>query len=961
VARTLEPDDRITHFRIVGPLGAGGMGEVYLAQDTRLERSVALKILPPALVRSDERLRRFVAEAKSASSLNHPNIVTIYEIGRDRVKPARGGGDPAVEAEPIHYISMELVAGDTLDTLIHSSRADLRALIGWLAQAAEGIAKAHASGIVHRDLKPGNIMVSKDGFAKVLDFGLAKLTERTQLSDAERTSAPTEAAVTGAGTVMGTVGYMSPEQVQGRPVDHRSDIFSLGCILYEAATRARPFPADSDIEVMHRILKEKPRPVEELNPEAPGELRRVIRRCLAKAPDERFQSMKDVAIDLREMFEGWETLSPSTPSGSTSGSIPVARGGDRRKLVVAAAVVIGLGVGLYALVHRGAPASPAAGNDLKVSVLMSRGDLAQTDRGAAMLSADGRYLAYVIHKNDTGSLLIRQVRTGSDVVVIADNPTPIRNIAFSHDGDFLYFTNRDPESPNYSALFQVPSLGGTPRKLLFDVDSAPAFSPDGRRACFRRGFPQNGADTLQIAELDTGATKELVRIKDPEVIATDPDWSPDGTTVLIAVKSPTGGYKARLRAIDVASGAVTTIPPDWMGVTSARFMPGGRAILATALENVGRPQIVRIGYPGGGAVRLTNDFDGYGDLSIAADGASVAAVRNVQVENLWTARLGKAWEAQPITFASGSAASVRGIAPLPGDRVAFATADGDVVRLFSMKSDGSDRRPMNSSGIFILEASYVKQMGLVFSQVDREKDGKVVAHLWRVDPDGGALAQLTRGAGEEVYAASPRGDAALFWQWDEPKSLFVLKAGGGPPVKITDRNQLPTPRISPDGTRVLYATLDQEGDRARTNLHIAPLDGGADLMTFPLPPRSIWHEWAPDSGGITYIDGAHGYDIMRQSIAGGTPQVLAHAAEGIIEGYRFSPDGAWLAFGTRTGSTDRLYVTKPGSAPPALVTEYKTGQVQSLEFAPDAPAGAPHIYFVYGSSNRDIVLLSGLR
>jgi serine/threonine protein kinase/Tol biopolymer transport system component len=960
VARTLEPDDRIAHFRIVGPLGAGGMGEVYIARDETLDRSVALKILPPALVRSDERLRRFVAEAKSASSLNHPNIVTIYEIGRDTVKPARGGGDPAVETEPIHYISMELVAGDTLDGLIHASRAELRATVGWLAQAAEGIAKAHASGIVHRDLKPGNIMVSKDGFAKVLDFGLAKLTERTQVSEADRTSAPTEAAVTGAGIVMGTVGYMSPEQVQGRPVDHRSDIFSLGCILYEAATRARPFPADSDIEVMHRILKEKPRPVEELNPEAPGELRRVIRRCLAKTPDERFQSMKDVAIDLREMFEGWETLSPSTPSGRTSGSIPAAGGGPRRRLLIATAVVIGLvglGFGLYELVHRGAPIGPAAGNDLKVSVLMSRGDLAQTDRGAAMLSADGRYLAYVTSRNDTGSLLIRQVRTGSDVVVIADNPTPIRNIAFSHDGDFLYFTNRDPESPNYSALFQVPSLGGTPRKLLFDVDSAPAFSPDGKRACFRRGFPQDGADTLQIAELDTGATKELVRVKDPDVIATDPDWSPDGTAILIAVRSPTGGYKARLRAIDVASGAVTTVPGDWLGVTSARFMPGGHAILATALESVGQPQIVRIGYPGGGAARLTRGFDGYGDLSIAADGASVAAVHSVQIENLWSARLEKGSDAQPITFASGSAASVRTLAALPGDRVAFATGDGDVVRLFSMKSDGSDRRPMNSSGIFILEAAYVKQIGLVFSQVDREDGGRVVAHLWRVDPDGGRLAQLTQGAGEELYSASPRGDAVLLWKWDEPKSLFVLKAGGGPPVKITDRNQTPTPRISPDGTKVLYATLDQEGDRARTNLHVAPLDGGADLMTFRLPLQSTWHEWSPDSAGITYIDGAHRYDIMRRPIPDGAPQILAHAAEGLIEGYRFSPDGAWLAFGTRTGSTDRLYVTKPGSSPPALVSEYKTGQVQSLEFAPDAP----RIYFVYGSSNRDIVLLSGLR
>src|SRR5881628_2047269 len=184
-AGTLQPEDQISHYRIVGPLGSGGMGEVYLAQDQTLERSVALKVLPPELVRSEERVRRFVLEAKSASSLSHPNIVTIYEIGQD---PVRSPGEP--ESAPVHFISMELVSGKTLTTLIHEEKTDLRTLLGYLAQAAEGLAKAHAAGIVHRDLKPGNIMVSADGFAKVLDFGLAKLTER-HVSDEEATNAPT--------------------------------------------------------------------------------------------------------------------------------------------------------------------------------------------------------------------------------------------------------------------------------------------------------------------------------------------------------------------------------------------------------------------------------------------------------------------------------------------------------------------------------------------------------------------------------------------------------------------------------------------------------------------------------------------------------------------------------------------------------------------------------------------------
>ncbi len=209
--RTLRPEDELSHYKIVGPLGAGGMGEVYLAQDQTLGRSVAIKILPPDLVRSEERVRRFVLEAKSASSLSHPNIVTIYEIGE---QPVRSAGEP--DSSPLHFISMELVSGKTLGTLIHEDKTDLRTLLGYLAQAADGLAKAHAAGIVHRDLKPGNIMVTSDGFAKVLDFGLAKLTEKRDVGP-DVSSAPTMMAdATQEGLVVGTAGYMSPEQARAR-------------------------------------------------------------------------------------------------------------------------------------------------------------------------------------------------------------------------------------------------------------------------------------------------------------------------------------------------------------------------------------------------------------------------------------------------------------------------------------------------------------------------------------------------------------------------------------------------------------------------------------------------------------------------------------------------------------------------------------------------------------------------
>ena len=391
MARTLKPEDQIAHYRIVGPLGAGGMGEVYRAKDQTLEREVALKILPPALVQSEERVRRFVLEAKSASSLSHPHIVTIYEIGHDRVRA--GDGAPEPDTSPLHYISMELVSGKTLAAKIHQEKTDLKTLLGWLAQAGEGLAKAHAAGIVHRDLKPGNIMVSQDGYAKVLDFGLAKLTER-KASDPDLTTAPTLAVdPTSEGAVLGTVGYMAPEQVQGRAVDHRADIFSFGAILYEVATRQRPFAADSNVETMHRILHDVPAPIEQLNPEAPAELRRLIRRCLAKDPNQRAQSMKDVALELREVVEEYDSLSTSASTAGVGASpapgVAPRRRRDRIAWALAVTAVATAAVSWFATRRH------ASDNELVQLSIPAPARAALTGYSSnAAISPDGRMVAF---------------------------------------------------------------------------------------------------------------------------------------------------------------------------------------------------------------------------------------------------------------------------------------------------------------------------------------------------------------------------------------------------------------------------------------------------------------------------------------------------------------------------------------------------------------------------------------
>jgi len=309
---TIPSGTKLGRYEIRLQLGAGGMGEVYLAQDSKLDRKVALKILPAELAANRDRMERFVREAKSAAALSHPNIAQIFEIGE------HGG---------THFIAMEFIDGDTLREKIHRERTEFRKLLRYLQHAAEGLAKAHAAGIVHRDLKPDNIMITRDGHAKILDFGLAKLIEQqpTPAGDSSEEATAVMPQHSIPGTVMGTVGYMSPEQAQGKTkeIDQRSDIFSFGCILFEAATGRKPFEGESVIKSLHMVVYEPAPPIADFNPSAPVELQRIVRRCLAKDPDERYQSIKEVAIELKELRRGLEgagidtTVPPAAKCGAT--------------------------------------------------------------------------------------------------------------------------------------------------------------------------------------------------------------------------------------------------------------------------------------------------------------------------------------------------------------------------------------------------------------------------------------------------------------------------------------------------------------------------------------------------------------------------------------------------------------------------------------------------------------------
>jgi Tol biopolymer transport system component len=642
------------------------MGEVYMAQDESLERAVALKVLPPELMKSEERVRRFIQEAKSASSLSHPHIVTIHEIGKAEVRSS-DSGEPDLPGSPeIHFIAMELISGETLKQKIHGEKTDLKTLLRFLSQAADGLAKAHSAGIIHRDLKPDNIMITRDGYAKVLDFGLAKLTERRESGgDPNQTAVTATREQTREGAVMGTVAYMSPEQAQGRPLDHRTDIFSFGSILYEAATRTKPFTADSDLELMHKILRDKPTPVEELNPDVPAELRRLIRRCLAKAPDQRFQSMKDLSIELNEIAEEYDELSrgsatrasgsaPSGTAAAVAAAVPASGSRSARLGLLAGALVglAGLGFGIYYWTGKGGAGNAPAAHfeSMRMARSTTTGNVEQ-----AALSPDGKWLASVLKDRDGYSLWVKQVATGSDVRVAQPLATPFLGITFSPDGNYLYYVNQETGGPGYSVLYQVPTLGGKARKILFDIDTGVTFSPDGKKLAFVRGYPKEKESALMVAGVDGTGERKLVVRRDPDNFGSSatsrhsefqyiaPSWSPDGRSLAAVITNTRGGAHAELESVDVETGKEAPLgSARWRNpivvAMSYSWVPDGTGLVVTGSEEKGPPksQVWFLPYPDGRARKITNDLNQYSGVGITSDSTTVATAQENRTANLWT-------------------------------------------------------------------------------------------------------------------------------------------------------------------------------------------------------------------------------------------------------------------------------------------------------------------------------------
>ena len=539
---TLTPGVRLGPYEVVGALGAGGMGEVYRATDTRLDRTVAIKVLP-AHVAADPALReRFEREARAVGGLSHPNICILHDVGRQR--PASGAAAPDESEPPVDFLVMECLDGETLARRLERGALPLDEALRIAGDIAEALDAAHRQGIVHRDLKPGNVMLTPTG-VKLLDFGLARLREPDARDDPS--AAPTRAALTAEGSLLGTLQYMSPEQLDGKPVDARSDVFAFGATLYEMLTGVRPFDGDGQASVIGAILKDEPAPLREVRPGLPRQLDRLVRTCLAKDPNDRWQTMRDLKRELRWLAQaGGDADEPPETASVPAGGPALA--GWRLALGVVAPALIVVAV---AWTLKPAPAPPPAGVERFVIEVGEGQELG----GRLALSPDGRRLVYLVLEDGTTRLYLRDLDAFASVPIAGTEGIDAALLFFSPDGRDIGF-GRIEAGENWT-LNRVPATGGSPLEIARvpgQLEGA-VWRPDGTIVM---GVIGTGLVSVPAAG---GEAQPLTRLSDRpgDLAHVGPIAVPGREEILFWIFSGTMGDQRRRPAVHAPDGTVTVL------------------------------------------------------------------------------------------------------------------------------------------------------------------------------------------------------------------------------------------------------------------------------------------------------------------------------------------------------------------------------------------------------------------